>query len=321
MEINSASARMLSRLGHRGSFAVTLLELAELDDKLMVMTADLTTLTGLERFKNNYPDKLINIGIAEQNMIGIAAGMAKEDFNVFVTTYSNFLTMRSYEQIRLHLGYMGFNVTVVGTGSGLSMGMSGNSHYGIEDMALMRAIPGLTVLSPADGVEIVKATIAAAKYKGPVYIRLTGAMNSNIVYREDYDFEIGKAITLKEGKDVTIIATGTMVYESLTAAQILEQQGISTAVVNMHTIKPLDISVISNACKSSQLIVTVEEHSVVGGLGGAVAEAKTTIPNAPRQLLIGLPDKFGKVGEYEYLLNKYGLTGVQIAEKIKNNML
>lgn len=320
MEINSASARMLSKLGLRGSFAVTLLEQAGLDERLIVMTADLTTLTGLERFKNTYPDRLINIGIAEQNMVGIGAGIAKEGYNVFITTYSNFLAMRSYEQIRMHLGYMKLNVKVVGTGSGLAMGMSGNSHYGIEDVALMRAIPGLTVLSPSDGVETVKATIAASKFNGPVYIRLTGGLNSNMVYREDYDFEIGKAVTLKEGKDVTIIATGPMVYESLLAAKILEERGISVAVINMHTIKPLDSSVLDIACKKSKLIVTVEEHTVVGGLGGAVAEYKATLSNSPRQLFIGLPDKFGKVGEYKYLLDKYGLTAERIANKIIENV-
>ncbi len=316
MDINSSSARMLSKLGLRGSFAITLLEQAAIDEKLIIMTADLTTLTGLERFKNTYPDRLINVGIAEQNMVGIAAGMAKDGYTVFVTTYSNFLAMRSYEQIRMHLGYMNLNVKVVGSGSGLAMGMSGNSHYGIEDMALMRAIPGMTVLSPADGVEAVKATIAADQFKGPVYIRLTGGLNSNMVYREDYDFKIGEAVTLKEGEDVTIIATGSMVYEALAASNIIEEQGISASVVNMHTIKPLDTSIIEKACKKSKLIVTVEEHSIVGGLGGAVAEYKATLSNAPRQLFIGLPDKFGKVGEYKYLLDKYGLTAEKIAKKI-----
>ena len=183
----------------------------------------------------------------------------------------------------------------------------------------MRAVPGLTVLSPADGAEIIKTIAAAVEFHGPLYIRLTGAMNNPIVYSEDYDFSIGRAVTLQEGNDVTLIATGTMVFESLIAAKILNESSISTRVVNMHTIKPLDTSIVDLACKTSKLIVTVEEHGIIGGLGGAVAEYKATIKNSPKQLFIGLPDKFGNAGEYKYLLNKYGLTGEKIALKIKNS--
>lgn len=318
--INATNARIWSKLGSRGTFGVAMLEFGNKIENLMVLTADLSTTSGLDRFKKAYPDKFLNVGIAEQNLIGIASGMAKEGKNVFVTTFSNFAAMRSYEQIRLGLGYMGLNVKVVGLASGMALGMFGNTHYGIEDMALMRAVPGLTVLSPADGVEIVKTVMAAAKYQGPVYIRLTGVMNNPVVYMEDYDFVIGRAVTLKDGGDITIIATGTMVYEALVAAKILEEQSISATVVNMHTIKPLDTSVIDKACASSKLIVTVEEHGVIGGLGGAVAEYKSGIEKAPKQLFIGLPDSFGKAGDYKYLLNKYGLKGEQIAQKIKNEL-
>ena len=318
MKINSLNARIFSRLGHRGSFAMALMELGENMENLMVMVADLATLTGLERFKNTYPDKFMNMGIAEQNMIGVAAGMAKDGFTVFITTYANFLSMRSYEQIRLHLGYMGFNVKVIGTGSGVAMGMSGNTHYGIEDIALMRAVPGLTVLSPADGVEIVKTIEAVSKFNAPVYVRLTGVMNNPIVYKDDYNFEIGKAITLRQGSDITIIATGSMVYEALEAAKLLDDRSISASVVNMHTVKPLDTSAIQEACESSNLIVTVEEHSVIGGLGGAVAEYKATLKESPPQIFIGLPDKFDEVGEYRYLLEKHGLTAKLIADRIES---
>lgn len=315
--INSINARTWSKLGSRGTFGQAIIDIADTVENLMVLTADLSTTSGLDRFKNKYPNNFLNVGIAEQNMIGIAAGMAKEGKTVFATTFSNFAAMRSYEQIRLNLGYMGLNVKVVGLAGGMAMGMFGNTHYGIEDIALMRAVPGLTVLSPADGIEIVKTVKAAAEFNGPLYIRLSGAMNNPMVYTEDYHFEIGKAVTLKEGTEITIIATGTMVYESLMAAKILEAESISTGVVNMHTIKPLDTSIIDKACATSKLIVTVEEHGTIGGLGGAVAEYKATLSNTPKQLFIGLPDKFGKAGEYKYLLNKYGLTGAQIAEKIK----
>ena len=315
--INSANARVWSKLGSRGTFGAAMMELGQTSDNLMVLTADLSTTSGLDRFKNAYPEKFLNVGIAEQNMIGIAAGMAKEGKTVFATTFATFAAMRSYEQVRVHMGYMGLNVKVVGLASGMAMGMFGNTHYGIEDIALMRAVPGLTVLSPADGAEIVKTVIAAAEYQGPIYIRLTGAMNNPIVYKEDYDFTIGKAVTLREGTDITILATGTMVYESLIAAKLLEDNSISATVVNMHTIKPLDTSIIDRACKTTELIVTVEEHSVIGGLGGAVAEYKSRIANAPPQLFIGLPDMFGKNGDYKYLLEKYELTGKQIAQTIR----
>lgn len=316
MEINSKNIKMWSKLGARGTFGVAMLELGKELDNLVVLTSDLGITSGLDRFKNNYPDKFINVGIAEQNMINIGAGLAKEGLNVFVTTFANFAAMRSYEQMRLSLGYMQMNVKVVGIGSGLSMGLFGNTHYGIEDLAILRATPGLTIISPADGAEIVKTVFEAAKYQKPVYIRLTGAMNNPIVYKENYSFEIGKGVLLKEGSDLTIIATGTMVYESLIAAEILQTKGIEARVINMHTIKPIDTEIINSAVRDTKLIVTVEEHSVIGGLGGAVAEYIGTLDNRARQVFIGLPDDFGRAGDYKYLLNKYGLTSEKIAKKI-----
>ena len=316
MEITSKNARQWSRLGSRGVFGQAILSLAETKKDLMVLSADLGSSSGLSRFKNAFPDKFINIGISEQNMIGVAAGLAKEGSVVFATSFAPFIAMRSSEQIRMNLGYMNLNVKAVAIGSGIAMAFLGNSHYGIEDASIMRSIPNLTVVSPADCGEIVKAVFAAAEHKGPMYIRLTGETNNPIVYKEDFNFEIGKAITLREGSEITIIANGTMVYESLEAAKILELEGLSATVVNMHTIKPLDTSVIDKAVASSKLIVSVEEHSVIGGLGSTIAEYKTAHRNAPPQLIIGLPDYFGMVGEYRYLLDKYGLTAKQIAEKI-----
>lgn len=316
LEITPSNTRQWSRLGSRGVFGQAILALAETKKNLMVLSADLGNSSGLDRFKNAYPDKFLNVGIAEQNMIGIAAGLAKENFVVFATSFAPFISMRSSEQIRMNLGYMNLNVKAVGIGSGVSMAFLGNSHYGIEDASIMRSIPNIAVVSPADCAEIVKTVFAAAEYEGPMYIRLTGAANNPIVYKEDYNFEIGKAIKLREGSDITIIANGTMVYESLEAAKLLELQGVSSTVVNMHTIKPLDTSVIDKAATSSRLIITIEEHSVIGGLGGAVAEYKSRLRNAPPQLIIGLPDSFGKAGEYRYMLEKYGLTGAGIAKTI-----
>lgn len=316
LKVNPINAKVWSKLGSRGSFGLAMHDLGASIDELILVTADLGVLTGLTRYMDSYPEKFINTGIAEQNMIGIAAGMAKEGHNVFATTYATFITMRSYEQVRLNLAYMGLNVTLVGSGSGLIMGLSGNSHYGIEDLSLMRSLPGMIVLSPADGAEVIKSVYAAAAYHGPVYIRLTGGVNNPVVYNEEYDFEIGKSIVLKKGKDLTIFATGTMVYHALIAASILEEQSIYASVVNMHTIKPLDLDAVNQACQEAKLIVTVEEHGIIGGLGSAVAEYKSTLSASPRQLFIGIPDRFGKMGDYPYLLEKYGLTGRQIALKI-----
>ena len=283
----------------------------------MMVTGDLGDSSGLARFKNTFPDRFINVGIAEQNMIGVAAGLAKEGYNVFATSFGPFITLRSGEQVRMNLGYMELNVKAVAIGSGLSMAFLGNSHYGLEDAAVMRSIPNLTVVSPADCAEIVKVVHAAAEFDGPMYIRLTGAVGNPPVYTEEYDFEIGKSITLKKGSDMTIFATGSMVYESLEAAKILDNSGISATVVNAHTLKPFDYSEIDKAISSSKIIVTVEEHSIIGGLGSIVAEYKAKFTNSPAQLILGLPDKFGKTAEYRYLLEKYRLVGDKIAIDIQ----
>jgi len=283
----------------------------------MMVTGDLGDSSGLARFKNTFPDRFINVGIAEQNMIGVAAGLAKEGYNVFATSFGPFITLRSGEQVRMNLGYMELNVKAVAIGSGLSMAFLGNSHYGLEDAAVMRSIPNLTVVSPADCAEIVKVVHAAAEFNGPMYIRLTGAVGNPPVYTEEYDFEIGKSITLRKGSDIAIFATGSMVYESLEAAKILDNSGISATVVNAHTLKPFDYSEIDKAISSSKIIVTVEEHSIIGGLGSIVAEYKAKFTNSPAQLILGLPDKFGKTAEYRFLLEKYRLVGDKIAIDIQ----
>jgi transketolase len=317
LPVNPANARVWSMLGSRGTFGAAMLNAATSTDNLMVLTADLCGTSGLERFRTTYPERFLNVGIAEQNLIGVAAGLAKEGYNVFVSTFSTFAAMRSYEQVRMHLGYMQLNVKVIGLAGGLAMGHFGNTHYGIEDMALMRAVPGMTLIAPADGAEIVKVVGALVQYQGPAFVRLTGAMNNPTVNTAEYDYKIGKAICLRPGKDVAIFACGTMVYESLAAARILESQGISASVTNVHTLKPLDEEAIEQACSTASLLVSVEEHGVIGGLGGAIAEYTAVRGGAPRQLFIGLPDRFGKSGEYKYLLKKYCLTGELIAGRIE----
>lgn len=316
LEINASNARQWSRLGSRGVFGQAVLSIGEHYPDLMVMSADLGNSSGLDRFKKAFPEQFLNVGIAEQNMIGVAAGLAKEGYNVFATSFAPFISMRAAEQIRMNLGYMEMNVKAVAIGSGVSMAFLGNSHYGIEDAAVMRAIPNMTVVCPADCAEIVKTVQAAAEFRGPMYIRLTGAVNNPPVYTDDYEFRIGKAIALRQGGEVSIIANGSMVYESLEAAKLLEAQGVSACVVNMHTLKPLDTHAIDAAMATSKLLVTVEEHSIIGGLGSAVAEYKTTKKSGPPQLIVGLPDRFEKAGDYRYLLERHGLVAEKIAAKI-----
>ncbi len=315
MEFNRTMIRTLSMLGQRGAFGTALMEIAETNENIVALSADLCNTSGLDRFKNKFPERFINTGIAEQNLIGVSAGLAAGGNIPFATTFSNFISLRACEQVRHFLGYMNENVKLVGFGSGFAMGMFGVTHYGIEDVASIRAIGNLIILSPADCFEVYKCTQAAANVKSPVYIRLSGIMNNPIVYKEDYNFEIGKAVTLKEGSDIAIIATGTMVYNSLQAANILEKKGLSIKVVNMHTIKPVDCDTIKS-CLNAKLIVTVEEHSVYGGLGGTVAEVLALVENKPKQLIIGISDEYKHAGDYKYLIEQYGLTSEQIVNRI-----
>jgi len=322
LEINPKNVRLWAKMGSRAMYGQAILALANDTKKdFMVLSADLGRSSGLGRFMETHANRFRNVGISEQNMIGIAGGLAKEGFVVFASSFAPFISMRASEQVRMNMGYMGLNVKAVALGSGVAMGFLGNSHYGLEDVAVMRSIANMTVISPADCSEILKTIYAAVEFNGPVYIRLTGDSNTTFVYEEDYEFQIGKAVTLRAGHDLTIIAAGTMVHESIEAAEILEVQGISATVLNMHTIKPLDLVALDKAFSTTKLIVTVEEHSVVGGLGSAVAEYKTSIPNAPPQLILGLPDHFGSVGEHRFLLEQYGLVSSKLAERIAPQFL
>ena len=320
MKITGKENKQWSRLGSRATYGQAILMLAEKSENLMVLSADLGNSSGLDRFKATYPDKFLNIGIAEQNMIGVAAGLAKEGSVVFASSFAPFITMRAAEQVRMNMGYMDLNIKTVAIGSGVSMSFLGNSHFGLEDAAIMRSIPNMTVVSPADCAEIVKTVFAAAEYPHPMYIRLTGAVGFPVVYEDDYDFQIGKAVEIKSGTDVSIVATGSMVYESLEAAKILHEEGISVSVLNMHTIKPLDTKALDILISKGKTIFTIEEHSITGGLGSAVAEYISSIPNSPVVNRIGLPDEFVITAEYRYILEKYGLVGSQIANTIKQKI-
>ena len=319
MIINERNIKIWSTIGQRATIGMAALELAKEIENLMVLTCDVSTSAGLDRFRKTFPDKYLDLGIAEQNMIGVAAGLASENYNVVTTTFAPFQTMRCCEQIKVNLGYMKKKICMVGIASGLVLGNLGYTHCCIEDIGVLRSIPGLKIISPADCLETVKALESGIKSKDPVYIRLTGSSNNPIIYKNDYDFQIGKSITLKEGKDVTIFCTGAIVSNCLKAAQLLENNKVSCKVVNMHTIKPIDVNAIKNSC-NSKMIVSVEEHNVIGGLGSAISEYKSTLLNSPKQLFIGIQDSYSKGGSYEFLLNKHGLTPDQISEKILKNV-
>jgi transketolase len=315
LTITSADIRAWSMMGTRGTFGVALLKLAETDDRLVGLTADLAITSGLERFSRTYPDRFFNLGIAEQNLVGVAAGLASQGMVPFATTFANFAALRACEQMRHYLGYLQENVKVVGLASGFAMGMFGTTHYGIEDIATLRAIPGLTILSPADATATAQMTALAAAHPGPVYLRLTGGMRTPVVYREPTTFEVGKANTLREGDDIAIIATGSMVSVALKSAEMLAEQGIQSSVIDMHTIKPLDTQTLSTFL-GHRLLVTLEEHSVIGGLGSAVAEYLVPRRGTPGLLTLGIPQCYGPVGEYNWMLEQNGLTADSVTKKI-----
>ena len=319
MEINDRNIKIWSTIGSRATLGIAALDLAKKMENLMILTCDVSTSAGLDRYRKAFPDKYLDLGIAEQNMIGVAAGLASENFNVITTTFAPFQTMRCCEQIKVNLGYMGQKICMVGIASGLSLGTLGYTHCCIEDIGVLRSIPGITIISPADSLETVKALRAAVKSEKPSYLRLTGSSNNPIVYNKDYEFKIGKSIILKEGKDVTIFCNGSMVYQCIEAAKILETKNISCKVVNMHTIKPIDKLAIEEAC-SSKLIVSVEEHNVVGGLGSAIAEHKSSLKKSPKQLFLGVKDTYTKGGNYKFLQEKHRLISDKIVEDIFLNI-
>ena len=319
MDINEKSIKIWSTIGSRATLGIAALDLAKEIDNLMVLTCDVSTSAGLDRFRKTYPEKYLDLGIAEQNMIGVAAGLASENFNVITTTFAPFQTMRCCEQIKVNIGYMKQKICMVGIASGLALGTFGYTHCCIEDVGILRSIPGITIISPADSLETVKALQAAVKSENPSYLRLTGSSNNPIVYNKDYEFKIGKSITLKEGKDITIFCAGSMVHQSLEAAKILETRNVSSKVINMHTIKPLDTLAIEKAC-SSKLIVSVEEHNIIGGLGSAIAEYKSSLKESPKQLFLGIKDTYSKGGSYKFLQEKHRLTPTKIVDDILNNL-
>tara|TARA_B110000971_G_C20033726_1_gene512978 strand:- start:1882 stop:2853 length:972 start_codon:yes stop_codon:yes gene_type:complete len=320
MEINDRNIKMWSTIGSRATFGIAALELAKKIENLMVLTCDVSTSAGLDRYRKTLPEKYLDLGIAEQNMIGVAAGLSSEGYNVVTTTFAPFQTIRCCEQIKVNVGYMKQKICMVGLASGLALGNLGFTHCCIEDIGVLRSIPGITIISPADSLETVKALEAALKFESSTYIRLTGASNNPVVNKNDYDFEIGKSIKLLEGEDLTIFSAGATVFNCIKASEILKNNGVSAKVINMHTIKPIDKAAINKSCEHSKLIVSVEEHNIFGGLGTAIAEHMASLKSHPKLLTIGVNDYYSKGGSYEFLKEKHGLSTDKIVSNVLENL-
>ena len=305
---------MSEKIATREAYGKALVELAAVNEKVVVLDADLAGATMTKYFKAACPERFFDCGIAEGNMMNIGAGLSTMGLVPFCSTFAMFGAGRAYEQIRNSIAYPKFNVKICCSHAGVSVGEDGGSHQAIEDVGLMRMIPGMTVIVPADAKEARKATFALAAFKGPAYMRL--ARLATPVFDEEYPFEIGKANVLREGKDVAVFACGLMVNEALEAAKLLAAEGIEISVINVHTIKPIDEACVSEYAAKCGNVVTVEEHSVIGGLGDAVAGVLMGKINC-KFLKIGVNDQFGQSGKAADVLREYGLTADQIAAKIK----
>lgn len=307
----------VKKIATRDSYGNALAELGKEHENLVVLDADLAVATKTGVFKKAYPERFIDCGIAEANMTGVAAGLSTCGKVPFISSFAMFVAGRAFEQVRNSIGYPHLNVKIGATHAGITVGEDGATHQCNEDIALMRTIPGMVIINPADDVEARAAVKAAYEYEGPVYLRF-GRLALPIIHNESsYKFEIGKGEILRDGKDVTIVATGAMVSNSLEAAEKLAADGIEAKVINIHTIKPLDEELVVAAAKETGKVVTVEEHSVIGGLGSAVCD--TLAQKAPTQVMkIGMNDTFGESGPAVELLKKYKLDAESIYEKIKN---
>ena len=306
---------MAEKIATREAYGKALAELGEKYD-FVVLDADLSAATKTGVFKKKYPERFFNCGIAEGNMVSVAAGLAAAGKIPFVSSFAMFAAGRAFEQVRNSVGYPHLNVKIGATHAGITVGEDGATHQCNEDIALMRTIPGMTVINPADAVEARAAVEAAIQHVGPVYMRFGRYAVPVINDTPDYKFELGKGVTVREGKDVTIVATGLMVSMALEAAEILKAEGIDARVINIHTIKPLDTDLILKAARETGVIVTAEEHSIIGGLGAAVAEAVCEGCPVP-VLRLGVNDTFGRSGTVPALLEMYGLTPANIVAKVK----
>ncbi len=308
----------MTKIATRDAYGDALVGLGKKRNDVVVLDADLSGSTKTSKFAKAFPDRFFNIGIAEQDMVGTAAGLAIAGKLPFVSTFAVFATGRAWEQVRQSICYPNLSVKIVASHSGITVGEDGGSHQSVEDIAVMRVIPHMTVIVPADGPETLQAIEAAAEHKGPCYVRV-GRNKVPTLYGQDYQFKIGKAHVFNEGRDAAIIATGIMVAESLKARDMLESEGIDAGVINMSTIKPIDADVVISAARRCGAIVTAEEHSIIGGLGGAVAEVLAESSPVPL-MRVGIRDAFGTSGDYEGLLKHYGISADNIAASVREVM-
>ncbi|BBK78328.1 MULTISPECIES: transketolase family protein [Clostridium] len=307
---------MGNKVATREAYGKALVKLSNLNDRVVVLDADLSKSTKTADFKTAAPERFINMGIAEGNMMGVAAGLATCGKIPFASSFAMFAAGRAFEQIRNSICYPRLNVKVCATHAGLTVGEDGATHQSVEDIALMRAIPNMTIINPVDAVETEAAILAIAEYEGPCYVRLGRLAVETVNDENNYKFEIGKGITLSEGNDVTIVATGMMVQLALKAKEELSKEGINAKIINIHTIKPIDCELLVKAAKETGAIVTAEEHSIVGGLGSAVSEVVTEEFPVP-VVKVGIKDTFGESGKPDQLLEKYGLTVESIVNSAK----
>jgi transketolase len=319
MEIEN-KIKLWANLGMRATFGLIAIELAKNNNNLIITTSDVSTSAGLDRFKNQFQDQYIDVGIAEQNLIGISAGLSSEGFDVITTTFAPFQTLRCCEQIKVNLGYMKQKICMVGLASGLVLGTLGFTHCSIEDIGSLRSIPNISIVSPADSFELYKVLNDAIKYKDSVYIRLTAGAGSKIINHKDYKFKIGKAVEISTGEDVAIIGCGNILSECLDASISLKEKNINCSVINMHTIKPIDDKKIKELAKKNKLIVSVEEHNVIGGLGTAIAEVLAGEQTKCKLIRLGANDFYSLGGSYKYLKNIYGLTAEKIIMEVVSNI-
>ncbi len=306
------------KMATRDAYGKALVEAGKVNEDFIVLDADLAAATKTGMFKKEFPERFYDCGIAESNMISIAAGVAATGKRVFASSFAMFAAGRAFEQVRNSIGYPHLKVIIGATHAGISVGEDGATHQCNEDIALMRTIPGMTVINPADATEARAAVLAALELDGPAYIRF-GRLAVPVIFDESYSFEIGKGVELRQGNDVTIVATGLMVNEALQAYDLLKAEGINARIINIHTIKPLDEEIIIKAAKETGAIVTAEEHSVIGGLGSAVCDV--TAENCPVPVVkVGVYDSFGKSGAADVLLDEFGLRAKNIAEAAKKAM-
>mgnify|MGYP006097896849 FL=1 len=311
--------KLWSSLGMRATFGMIAMDLAEKYPELIITTSDVSTSAGLDRYKNKFPNQYVDVGIAEQNLIGVSTGLSSEGFKVISTTFSPFQTLRCAEQIKVNLGYMRQKICMVGLASGLVLGNLGFTHCSIEEIGVLRSIPNISIIVPSDPFELFKVLQEAVNYKNSLYIRLTAGTNTRIINSKDYKFKIGKAIEIMSGSDVAIISCGNILGNCIDAAVSLRKNKISCSVINMHTIKPLDKKKIFEISKKFKLIITVEEHNIIGGLGSAVAEVLSGVISNTKLVRLGADDHYSSGGSYEYLKNIYGLSVQKIIRTILKN--